>query len=61
MKNRRRMSYSVFSKIKSSIFGNAYKVNHLKESLKNQSEDGVIDVVPTFCGLKEIRVMFMEI
>ena len=55
------MSYSVFSKIKSSIFGNAYKVNHLKESLKNQSEDGVIDVVPTFCGLKEIRVMFMEI
>jgi len=54
-------SYERFSKYKSLIFGNAYRVNHLKESLENWSEDGVINVVKTFCGLKEIGIMVMEL
>jgi len=48
MKNRRVIS--VLQKFKVPIFGNAYRVNHLKELLKNQPEDGVINVVQTFCG-----------
>jgi len=43
------------------FFGNAYRVNHLKESLENQSEDGVINVTQTFCNLKEIGIMVMEL
>jgi len=46
-------SYMRFSKIKSLIFGNAYRANHLKESLENWSKDGVINVVQTICGLKD--------
>jgi len=30
-----------------------------KESLENRSEDGVINVMQTFCGLKEIGIMVM--
>ena len=26
-----------------------------------QSEDGVINIMQTFCGLKEIRIMVMEL
>ena len=54
-------SYEQFSKIKSSIFGNAYRLNHLKELLENWCEDGVINIVQTFCGLKEIGIMVMEL
>ena len=36
-------------------------VNHPKESLKSRSEGGVTDVVQTFCGLTEIRIMAMEL
>jgi len=43
------------------IFANAYRVNYLKESLENWSEDGVINVMQTFCGLKEIGIMVMEL
>jgi len=53
--------YEQFSKIKSSIFGNTYRVNHLKESLENWFEDEVINVVQSFCGLKEIGIMVMEL
>jgi len=35
-----------------SYFDLAYRVNHLKESLENRSEDGVIKVVHTCCALK---------
>jgi len=42
------------------IFGNAYRVNHFKESLENQCEDGVTHAVQSFCGLKEIGIMVME-
>jgi len=54
-------SYQQFSKIKSSIFGNAYRVNHLKESLQNWYKDKVINVVQTFCGLKQIRIIVVEL
>jgi len=54
-------SYERFSKIECLIFGNAYRVNHLKESLKYQSEDRITNVVQTFCGLKEIGIMVMEL
>ena len=47
------------SKVTSAICYHTYKVNHLKELLKNQSEDGVTNIVQTFCGLKEIRIMKM--
>jgi len=36
-------------------------VNYLKELLENWSEDGVINVVQTFCGLKEVGIMVMEV
>ena len=29
----------------------------MKESLENWSEDGVTNIVQTFCGLKQIRIM----
>ena len=32
-------------------------LNHMKESLENWSEDGVTNIVQTFCGLKQIRIM----
>ena len=50
-----------FDKLKSSIFGNACRVNHLKESLENWSEGGVVNVVQTYCCLKEIEIMVMEL
>jgi len=53
-------SYEWILKLKSSIFGNACRVNHLKESFENQSEDGVTNVMQTCCGLKEIGMMVME-
>ena len=59
MKNRRVMSD--FRIIYSSIFGNAYRVNHLKESLENRSGDGVKNAMQTFCCLKAIRIMVMEL
>jgi len=40
----------------SSIYGNVYRVTHLKEPLENQYEDGVSNVMQTFCGLKEIGI-----
>jgi len=51
-------SYEQFSKIKNSIFGDAYKVNHLKRSLEIRSE---VSVVQNICGLKEIRIMSMKL
>ena len=42
--------------MKSLIFGNTYRVNHLKESLENWCEDRM----QTFCGLKEISIMVVE-
>ena len=53
--------YERFSKIKSLIFANAYRVKHLKKSLENRSKDGVINVMQTFCGLKAIGIMVMEL
>jgi len=50
-------SYVWFSKIKSSIFGNTYRVNHLKNHLKIR----LTNVVQTFDGLKEIRIMVVEL
>ena len=31
----------------------------MKESLENRFEDGVINIVQTFCGVKEIGIMVM--
>ena len=39
-------------KISSLIFENAYRANHLEEPLENQYEDGVANVVQTFCEIK---------
>jgi len=54
-------SYKRFSKILSSIFGNAYSVKHFKELLDNRFKDGVNNAMQTFCGLKEIRIMVIEL
>ena len=35
-------------------FLEAYRLNILKESLKNRSEDGVTNIVQTLCGLKKL-------
>ena len=45
------------------IYFQKFKVqfNHFKESLENWSEDGITNVVQTFCGLKEIGIMVMEL
>jgi len=42
----------VIFKIKSLIFGHAYRANHLKESLENWLEDGVTNILQTFCDFK---------
>ena len=34
-------------------FWKRLRVDHLKKSFENKSEDGIINVVQTFCGLKE--------
>ena len=42
-------------------FWERLQVNHLKETLENHSEDGATNVMQTFCGLKEIGMMVMEL
>ena len=54
-------SYVQFPKITSPVFGHAHKVNNVTEPLDNQCEDGVTNVVQTFCSLKEIGIMVMEL
>jgi len=56
MKNRR-----VMCNFQSLIFGNAYRVNHWKESLESWFEGGVTNIVQTFFDLKEIKIMVMEL
>jgi len=58
MKNRRVMGDFQISKFD---FWGCLQGKPLKESLENWSKDGVINIVQTFCGLKEIRIMVMEL
>ena len=48
-------NYVQFSKITGSVFESTFN-----ESLENRSEDGVTNLVQTFCDLKDIGVLVME-